>query len=98
MKKACLVALLASACWRTKYVDKPTVHIERHDHWAACLVSEPPKAPLPSVPPNASLMSIQDWEDIERARWADYGHEAERWINLYAWPRCQFDEQKQQFK
>jgi|SRR5882672_7935604 len=96
--KLALATILLSACWGTTTVYKPIVRIERHDHWAACLVSEPPKAPLPSVPPGTALLTIQDWEDIERAKWADYGHEAERWINLYAWPRCQFDEKSQEFK
>jgi hypothetical protein len=97
MKKLVLLFLIA-ACWRTKFVEKPVVRIERRDHWAACLVSPPPKAPIPSVPPSLTLMSIQDWEDIERAKWADYGHAAATWIDRYAWPRCQFDEKTQQFK
>jgi hypothetical protein len=51
-----------------------------------CVTIEPPASPR-----DHSLcvdMTDDECAAMKRATWSDYGHEAARWIELYAWPSC----------
>jgi hypothetical protein len=78
------IALLIACSPRVVYRDvKPAYAAPEQPK--TCLSLPPPETPRDGPCADADEHSCRD---MYNARWADYGQEAARWIELYALPTC----------